>query len=659
MRFVIGLTKNLIILCLAFVGLVLLIGGIVDTNFSSVSKFFVGTLRSIMEWDFGTTYYGVDATEEAELHFVRSLKLIIPAFFISMIFGITKGIFMFISRNSKLRLVWILNRLLFGSLPDFFIFISVQYLLWVLMRYGFPKLDLMGFEHWYNLIFPTIVLSIYPVVFISNITYKSLVGELPKDYVRTAYSKGTKEFYVITKHLLWNSWASILSYTQTIMLYIITSLPVIELIAYYKGAGYLMYDMINRGSTNVILPLCLMFLLLMFISILISDIIKTFLVPTAIENEMIDKTLVKRRKLTLPAFSLPKVKFKLRKLSFPKMEISMNPFVYVKKIIRLIKDYPTLGIGSFMMMIIIFLAVFGPILPNVDSSMDKVNDLFNENGEILIFPVEPSKDYPFGSNREGADMFSMLILGTKETMLQILIITLIRYAIAIPLGYLASFNQAASSISTWINGILSFFPSIIIIALLSRTEALLYNENRLYWMILIIAVMEVGRVSEIFKQEFIQIRKNEFIYSAIAAGTSPFNLLKRHYLPNLYQKLIYNFVTDMSRVLFICGLLGFLSIYMEQIIYRLDTGGVDYINTSMSWPFFLGNYLQDIRSAIWIPFYTSLFMTFAILALNIFAEGLQTYFDAKFRKRNNKIVELKNQSHSLKLEESEMKSRLV
>ncbi|QOR68181.1 ABC transporter permease subunit [Cytobacillus suaedae] len=607
MTLLIKVLKSLALFFFAFIGIIYIVN--LSEGREGIASILV-SLQNIKDWQFGYTAHGTKIEEELTIYFIRSLKLIIPAFIISMVVGVAKGMIMFYFRKKELRNIWLIDRIIFGSLPDFFMFISFQLILWTimdsLMGVGIPRLDLMGHEFWYNAIFPTLILCIYPIVFISHMTYKSLSEDENKDYIRTAYSKGTSEYFVITRHLLRNSWGTILSYTQTVMLYIVTSLPVIEFVALYEGAGYYLFRTIREDDLSIIIPLSVYFLAIMLISLLISETIKYLLVPSTIELEQDPsyKTVSKKRRL-----------------------------VWVIKFFDFSQRYPLLSLGTSMLSLLVVVAVFGPILPFVDNELERFTFKFLDSGQkILAPPLSPGEEgYLFGSDRDGRDLFSMLVLGAKTTLLQVFIIALLRYLIAIPLGYFASINSSIRGLSSWLNGVLSFFPSIIIVAVLSKSPAIAMSEQRMYWMLFLIAIIEVGRVSEIMKSEFLKIRQNEYIDAGIVAGNTSFQLLKRYYLPNMYQKLIYNFVNDMSRVMFVLGLLGFVSIYVDQTWVSTPSGGY-YQNDSLSWPFFLENYLQDIRSAMWIPLFSSIVIAYTILSLNIFGEGLQQYFERKWRK---------------------------
>lgn len=94
-------------------------------------------------------------------------------------------------------------------------------------------------------------------------------------------------------------------------------------------------------------------------------------------------------------------------------------------------------------------------------------------------------------------------------------------------------------------------------------------------------------------------------------------------MPFLYGKLLVNFVGDLGKVMFLLGQLGFLGIFISHSFMQTEANVSGFKNTSLSWPTLLTDTFQDLRGAIWIPFYASLAMTYVIFTFNILAQGIQ------------------------------------
>lgn len=230
------------------------------------------------EKGFGVNRTGVPIIEDVQKLLIRDLYIIIPAFFISFLLGILLGIVQFFFRERPLGKIQNFFSWLFSSIPDFFLYIAIQYLLIKSFQVGFPQFSLYGNDEWYSFILPLIAVTIFPLVHMVKFTNASLESEVGQDYLRTAHSKGLRTLPIL-KHMIWNCWSSLLHQSQFVMLYILTSLPIIEKLSSFQGAGYHLLASITDNEDPRALALMLPYLLLMFATVVVSKLIKHWLVP--------------------------------------------------------------------------------------------------------------------------------------------------------------------------------------------------------------------------------------------------------------------------------------------------------------------------------------------------------------------------------------------
>jgi len=222
------------------------------------------------EKGFGATPAGTPLTEHVQRYVQRSLKIVLPAFMIAMIFGTIIGMFLFMIRHKKHgRLLTFLSEML-ASIPDFFLFISIQYILILAMHRGLPNFNLYNSDDWYSFIIPCLSLTLFPLFHMIRLTVATMDNESGEDYVQTAQAKGMTKWGVI-KHVFWNAWETIINQAQMVMLYILSSLPIIEKLANYHGAGYQLLESILNNENILALLYFLPFLLLMYLIVIISQ----------------------------------------------------------------------------------------------------------------------------------------------------------------------------------------------------------------------------------------------------------------------------------------------------------------------------------------------------------------------------------------------------
>lgn len=226
----------------------------------------------------------------------KSMLIVFPALIIAFFLGIAKGIYDFKSERKKTQFLGKGSTWFFLSVPDLFLIIFIQLSLMVLYDHGlFFHVDLYGSDTIDNFIVCTLFLAIYPLFYIANITYLSLKDEDGMDYIRTAKAKGTKELRILYVHVLKNCWGRILTHTNTITLYVLSNLFIVEKLTNFRGAGFEFFQSIAPSTQFFVgmdfgisyvaaFAYATFFTLVIFISNLISKLFKVYLSPTGVEG---------------------------------------------------------------------------------------------------------------------------------------------------------------------------------------------------------------------------------------------------------------------------------------------------------------------------------------------------------------------------------------
>ncbi|CAG9620442.1 ABC transporter permease [Sutcliffiella rhizosphaerae] len=285
-------------------------------------------------------------------------------------------------------------------------------------------------------------------------------------------------------------------------------------------------------------------------------------------------------------------------------------------------------IGGVFLVTLIVTAIIGPHLTYVKEGIEPNRLLFPGQGVVIKAPFEPSADFPLGSDREGRNLLSMIIMGTRDTMLIILLITSIRYLIGIILGTIASFKgKVVSNILNVWDQMFSSMPIIFVSILFLTLPMLIFAENRFWIVVFIIALVEVGRVGVSIRDQLQQVKNKPYVEAGKMVGLSPFQLSVNHYWPTILPNMLVNFCFDIGRVTLIIGQLGIFSVFITQKFVMLGMGYGELINTSYNWPTILGEARKDIYTAVWIPASAAFAITFVILTFNVLGEGLRKYFN--------------------------------
>jgi ABC-type dipeptide/oligopeptide/nickel transport system permease subunit len=311
--------------------------------------------------------------------------------------------------------------------------------------------------------------------------------------------------------------------------------------------------------------------------------------------------------------------------------------------------------GLLMFSVLLFFAFFADQLSFVDPSPAESRMRFYDDGSMARAPFPPSKEDPLGTDSDGRDLLSLLIIGTKDTLRYIFLIAFIRYIIAIPLAFLAAPKKGLAHfvVNGW-DSLFSSVPTIFSAIILLMLPEPVWNfsqdtDYKVYWAILLLALMEVGRVSMIVSHEIHEIGEKEYVKAGIMIGNSPLKMYIHYYFPNIFQNLIVNFCNDLGRVTLLIGQLALFSIFISTKVLMLEGGVMDISSAAYDWQSLLEKSRSDIIRAIWIPLVPAVAITYTIFTFNLLGEGLRQRFNIfksssdisireRFKKVNNLVL---------------------
>lgn len=291
---------------------------------------------------------------------------------------------------------------------------------------------------------------------------------------------------------------------------------------------------------------------------------------------------------------------------------------------RFRKDRVALGAGVFLVLLAA-VAVAAPIISRGVVHHDP-NALFRETlNEIGLPVVGPGREFWFGVDTSGRDVFVRTIYGARTS----LVVALLSTGFAVGLGILL--GSVAGYLGGWVDTVISraidltlslpvLLFSIGIAATCSITaEGCLGGlvEPGISLVTAIIALFTWPYIGRIVRGQVLTIRNKEFIEAARAMGASTGRILLRDVLPNLAAPIIvYGTLIIPSNILFEAAL-SFL--------------GVGIPPTTPSW----GRMISDAARgqlytvAWWMLFFPGVALVLTTLAFNLVGDGLRDALDPR------------------------------
>ena len=274
------------------------------------------------------------------------------------------------------------------------------------------------------------------------------------------------------------------------------------------------------------------------------------------------------------------------------------------RIPALYQRYPFAVLGAFILLAMIFIALFAPFLWTVDpQAVTPLNRL-----------KPPSSEFWFGTDALGRDVYSRVMYGARVSLIVGISVALLSTFIGLAIGLITGFVRAVDSVVMRIMDGLMSIPSILLaIALMALTKASIEN------VIIAITLAEIPRVVRLVRSLVLTLREQPYVEAATASGTPLLKTLIRHILPNTMAPLLV-------QATYICA----SAMITEAILSFIGAGTPPNIP---SW----GNIMAESRSLFQIAGYLilfpSIFLSITVLAVNYLGDGLRDALDPRLSRR--------------------------
>lgn len=186
----------------------------------------------------------------------HSLLALAAALGLAIVFGIPAGIIVGLRPNSWLSAVIRVISALGTMTPSFLLgmLLMIFFVLYVLPLTGIRFILLTSGASDLDprrLLPIALTLAARPLAHITTVTANTLQEVLGQDYIRTAHSKGLSRRQVLTRHAWPNAASAILSTLPAMLLFSISSLPIIEFVFNWPGVGQeLLFRVVSSPAPN-------------------------------------------------------------------------------------------------------------------------------------------------------------------------------------------------------------------------------------------------------------------------------------------------------------------------------------------------------------------------------------------------------------------------
>ncbi len=206
--------------------------------------------------DFGVSYnYNMPVADMLAGKLGVTLLLAALTFTLTVVVSIPVGI-LCVDRGGWLDRVLLVGGQITMAVPPFFIGILLTYLFGLILYWFIPgEFVSPGVDFWGSLsylIYPAVAIALPRIAMTVKMLRSGILGELKRDYVRTAHSRGNDRSAILYRHVLRNAVVPTVAFLAMTIADIVAGSVVIEQVFAIPGLGRLLFSSISNHDYPVV-----------------------------------------------------------------------------------------------------------------------------------------------------------------------------------------------------------------------------------------------------------------------------------------------------------------------------------------------------------------------------------------------------------------------
>lgn len=260
----------------------------------------------------------------------------------------------------------------------------------------------------------------------------------------------------------------------------------------------------------------------------------------------------------------------------------------------------SLIIGGCAVLIIILIAVLGPVFIQIDPNEMHVSDRL----------LSPGAGGLLGTDEFGRDLLTRIIYGARVSISVGLIVSTLSSLLGLIIGVYASYYKVLDHILMRICDGLTAIPGVLLaIALMAALGASIWN------VIIALTVVFTPSIARVVRSGALVVKEQPHVEAARVQGAGDLRIIWQNIVPNILSPLLVQATFVFAEAILSEAALSFL--------------GVGIPAPASSW----GNILQAsklvIYKAWWMVAFPGIAVIVSVLSLNLLGDGLRDYFDPR------------------------------
>jgi peptide/nickel transport system permease protein len=243
----------------------------------------------------------------------------------------------------------------------------------------------------------------------------------------------------------------------------------------------------------------------------------------------------------------------------------------------------------------LLLAVAGPLIAP-----------FSENEMIVVDARQaPSTSHWFGTDRLGRDVFSRVVLGTRDIFALAGLGTLLSVISGATFGLISGYLGGLID-----EGLMRFFdsllamPALLLALLLIGTVGPSRNS-----VLIVIVIVYTPIVARVVRSVVLSVKTKGFVEAARTQGESLGHILFREILPSVAPALAVEVALRFSYAIFLVASLGFLGVGVQP--------------PKPDWGLMVNDARHNVSSTPWTLYFPAGSIALLVIGVNLMADGLR------------------------------------
>ena len=265
-------------------------------------------------------------------------------------------------------------------------------------------------------------------------------------------------------------------------------------------------------------------------------------------------------------------------------------------------------LGALMLLVLLGLCLLTPYIARYDPIKQNYREMLQT----------PSAKHYFGTDRYGRDIWSRILWGGRRLLTISVLAVLVGILVGIPMGTLSGYYGkwidafTMRVVDAWLA-----FPGIVIYLML----ATLVREWKLaeFWndlaLIFALGINQFPRLARLVRGTVLAEKEKEYVEACRAIGDSNLYISLREILPNCLSPVIVQATVSLGSTLLVIAALSFL--------------GLGSPPPTPDWGSDLNLARDHMESRPHIAIFPGLAISYAVLAFNLFGDGLRDILDPR------------------------------